>query len=282
MIPLAVPNLTGKEREYLAQAITQNWVGPDGPFVRRFEEMVTAESGRKWAVATITGTAALHVSAFALGFAGKAIDVRHHAFPAARNVFEQLGCDINLVSGGEHRGGENHDAALYRHSGWPTLCDRAPAIGEYPTEATLECYSFAANKTVTCGHGGAVVGDDESLHDELRRLIRQGHGRPGLFNYRMANINAAIGCAQMERLEEFRDAKRRIWDRYLGAFPMRERGTSRWMATADIEVSPEKLAEAGIEVRPEPSGGISLPCSTNLTEADQDTVIKACEAFLRS
>ena len=97
MIPLAVPNLTGKESEYLAEAVEQNWVGPDGPFVRRFEELVASAAGRQWAVATITGTAALHVAAMVLGFSGKLVGVPRNAFPAARNVFNQLYCAVGLI-----------------------------------------------------------------------------------------------------------------------------------------------------------------------------------------
>ena len=281
MIPLAVPNLGRKEREYVNQALDQNWVGPDGPFVRRFEELVAQASGRKWAVATITGSAAIYAAAWVLDFAGKPVKVPRFAFPAARHVFTKMGCAISLVDGGS-----DHDTMFYRAGDYLALCDRAPAIGEPPAPAmsfaSLECYSFAANKTVTCGHGGAVVGDNNDLRYDIRSLIRQGHGLPGRVNYRIANLNAALGCAQMERLDELKEAKRRIWGRYAATFPMRERGTSRWMATADIQVSPERLAEAGIEARAEPSGGISLPCSTGLSEADQYRVIGACDTFLRS
>ena len=280
MISLAVPNLGGKEREYLAKAVKQNWVGPDGPFVRRFEGLVATAAHRQWAVAVITGTAALHVAAMMLGFAGKLVGVPRDAFPAARNVFNQLYCAVVLTEGGE-----NHDAQMYSWGQWPMLCDRAPAIGEPPVDAQLECYSFAANKIVTCGHGGAVVGDNEAHHRQIRSLIRQGYGLQGQFNYRMANLNAAVGCAQMERLAELKAAKRRIWDRYDAMLPMKDRGLSRWMATMDVEpgkriLLAEELSALDIETRMEQSGGLSLPCSTGLTEADQGRVIEVCGAFL--
>ena len=281
MIPLAVPNLRGKERAYLAQAVEQNWIGPEGPFVKRFEDMVAKAAGRKWAVATITGTAALHVAAMVLGFAGKLVGVPRHAFPAARNVFNQMYCAVVLTDGGEC-----HDAQMYSTGPWPMLCDRAPAIGEPPVDAQLECYSFAANKIVTCGHGGAVVGDNDAHERQIRALIRQGQGG-GMFNYRMANVNAALGCAQMERLDELKAAKRRIWDRYAARFPIpiMDRGPSRWMSTLNIKSDEGTLAAElsaqEIETRMEPGGGLSLPCSTGLSETDQDKVIEACGAFLR-
>ena len=280
MIPLAEPNFTGREREYVAEAIASAHAGPDGAFVGMFEDMVAKAAGRSWAVAVDSGTAALHVAAYCLGFQGKAYDWPRHSFPAMWNIGQMLGCHVSPIGGGT-----DHDLALYRekHTLWPTLADRAPAIGGPPGEATLECYSFAANKTVTCGKGGAVVGDDDELRDYVRSAIRPGVNRSGVFNYRMANINAAIGCAQLERLDELRAAKARIWAHYDDAgLPMIERGPSRWMTTVEDHAGlVEAMAEKGIECRMEPGIGVSLPCSTGLTETDQDRVIDAYWSCVR-
>lgn len=275
MIKLCVPNLGPKEAEYVAQALASNWVGPAGPFVERFEALVAKAAKREWAVATITGSAALHAAALALGFGFKQIDVPRDVFPAMRNVLANLDAKIRFVAGGQ-----NHDEQRYVNGRGPALCDRAPAIGELPFDAALECYSFAANKIATCGHGGAIVGDESPLEQYLRQMIRQGYGRTGVFNYRMANLNAAIGCAQMERLDELKDAKRRIWNRYAESLPMIDRGPSRWMATVDLpHALVGRLEVQGIESRAEPSGGVSLPCSTDLSIEDQDRVIRACESW---
>ena len=271
MIPLAAPNLRGKETEYTAQAISREYIGPSGPFVERFEEMVAKASGRKWAVATITGTAALHAAMTVIGGFKSTIAVAEMAFPAARNVLGMVGADVVA-----YVGGENHDCAYYRHY---CVADRAPAIGEPAVRSIVECYSFAANKIATCGHGGAMVGDDMNIRGDLRAVIHQGRNRSGRFNYRMADLNAAIGCAQMERLDELKEAKRRIWRRYADAgIPMMERGASRWMATTTRRLDINRLRDLGIEAREE-CGGTSLPCGTGLTEADQDTVIR-CVASL--
>lgn len=281
MIPLAVPNLTGKENEYVAQAIANNHIGPSGPFVERFEEMVAKASGRKWAIAVLSGTSALEASATILGFAGKKVEVPPTAFPAMRNVLTRLGCEIvddyDLDDG-------NHDCYYYSYQRlWPWLADRAPAIGESIGAgcAIIDCYSFAANKIVTCGMGGAICCDDSDLAEAIIFLIRQRYDRDGIFNYRMADINAAIGCAQMERLDELKEAKRRIWNRYAEHFDMIDRGPSRWMATVNLPHSlADYLREQDIECRPEPSGGVSLPCSTILSSEQQEKVIKAVESWL--
>lgn len=267
MIPLCEPNLSGKEKEYLSQAISTGWVSGNGPFVERFEEMVAKASGRRWAVATTTGTAALHVSAFVSDFQEMrtVVTVPDLAYPAARNVLWNLGCAIIV----EEDTGKNHDRQDYLG-----FSDRAPAIGEPRTEARIECYSFAGNKTVTCGQGGAVVGDEWALETDIRRLI---NNRTGIFNFRLSNICAAVGCAQMERLEEFREKKRSIWNRYHETgLPMIDRGASRWMSTMEWNVP---LVTEEFEFRRERTWGISLPCSTTLTRDQQDKVIKCVESL---
>lgn len=286
MIPLAVPNIGLLEREYVAAALADGYVGPDGPFVRQFESLVAKAAGRTWAVATITGTAALHAAVATL-WAGSAnyerVRIGRDAFPAMSNILTMLGRAHSY-----DLSGTNHDLAVYRRAPIElAIADRAPAIGEDPClDAAVECYSFAANKTVTCGHGGAIVGDDPALEEAIRTQIVQGYGRPGHMNYRMANLNAALGCAQMLRLEELRMLKRRVWNRYIVRdLPLVHRGASRWMCTLNVpcpaDFVKELAASYNIQARAEPSG-VSIPCSTGLSKADQDKVIAACQALLSS
>ena len=287
LIPLAAPNLTGKEAEYAAQAIARGYIGPRGPFVEKFEAAVARAADCQWAVAVITGSAAIHATAVALGFNGGKVRVYSGAYPAARNVFYQLGCELvesdPYWEGDDVGIGEDHDFAYYRNQRGAKLgfADCAPAIGETREDGWVvaECYSFAANKIVTCGQGGAVVGNGRTMENAIREVIQQGRRRDGIANWRMADINAAIGCAQMERLDELKAAKRRIWQRYADAgLPMMERGASRWMATTTRKVDIAKLAEMGIEAREE-CGGVSLPCGTGLTETEQEAVVRACGKF---
>ena len=67
MIPLAVPNLTGREAEYLQQCIETTFVSSVGPFVNLFEEKVAEAAGASLAVATSAGTTGLHVALEAVG-----------------------------------------------------------------------------------------------------------------------------------------------------------------------------------------------------------------------
>jgi perosamine synthetase len=81
-------------------------------------------------------------------------------------------------------------------------------------------FSFNGNKTVTAGGGGMIVTDDAAAAERLRHLSTQARETPAYrhdavaFNYRMTNLNAAVGMAQLERLDEMLAAKREIAARY--------------------------------------------------------------------
>jgi len=88
----------------------------------------------------------------------------------------------------------------------------------------LSCFSFYANKLVTSGEGGMVLTDDEGLAGRLRLLRNLAflpsqrflHEELG-FNFRMTNVQAAIGLAQVERIGDTVDRKRRIGAGFLEA-----------------------------------------------------------------
>jgi perosamine synthetase len=89
----------------------------------------------------------------------------------------------------------------------------------------ISCFSMYANKIVTSGEGGMIVTDNEQLAQkcfELRNLCFQPkrrflHEELG-FNFRITNLQAAVGLAQLERLQEFKRIKRRMGDIYNQAF----------------------------------------------------------------
>ena len=86
--------------------------------------------------------------------------------------------------------------------------------------------SFNGNKTVTTGGGGAIISNDSNLAKRAKHLTTTAkmnhrweyrHDEIG-YNYRLPNINAALGCAQLEQLPDFLRAKRRLFARYSDAF----------------------------------------------------------------
>ena len=90
--------------------------------------------------------------------------------------------------------------------------------------------SFNGNKIITTGGGGAVITDDETIADKAKHLTttaKQPH--PWLFlhdevgfNYRLPNLNAALGCAQIEQLPDYIERKRRLANSYQQWFADKE------------------------------------------------------------
>ena len=86
--------------------------------------------------------------------------------------------------------------------------------------------SFNGNKIVTTGGGGAIVTNDPDLAKTAKHLTTTAkiphqwafwHDAVG-YNYRLPNLNAALGCAQLEKLDDFLSAKRRLAQRYIAGF----------------------------------------------------------------
>lgn len=256
-IPLATPDLRGKEAAYLLQCVEDNWVSSAGPFVNDLEKRMAALSDRKHGVAVASGTAALHLALLCAGvkpgdhvilpdwtFAATANAVCHAgAVPffvdvepstwtlSPQRVAEALmlakkdGLNVSAMIP-VHVLGHPADMdpllELGRDAGIPVIEDAAGAIGAAykgrPVGAFGDAatFSFNGNKTITAGGGGMIVTDHAEFAARARHLSTQ--ARPGAgywhdevgFNYRMTNLNSAVGLAQLERLEEMTAAKKTI------------------------------------------------------------------------
>jgi len=110
--------------------------------------------------------------------------------------------------------------------------DAAEALGSFYKErhtgnwGRLSALSFNGNKVITTGGGGAILTNDEELGKLAKHLTTTAkvphqwafnHDQTG-FNYRLPNINAALGCAQLEQLPVFLEKKRAIAERYRNVF----------------------------------------------------------------
>lgn len=141
----------------------------------------------------------------------------------------------------------------------------------------IACFSFFGNKTITCGEGGMVVCNNDELYERARHLKAQGvvpwkeywHD-VSAYNYRMTNIQAAIGLAQLEQVEDFLEAKQKIkkwYEEELAGLPLLfhqpvgDVSHSYWMISVLVESAEcrqklrEHLKEQGIETRP------TFPCA---------------------
>ncbi len=171
---------------------------------------------------------------------------------------------------------------LSQRYGLRVVEDNAEALGSYyrniptGTQSLVSALSFNGNKIITTGGGGMVVTNDLALADRARYLSTQArecpveyiHNEVG-FNYRMTNLSAAVGVAQLEDLPARLERKRAIAHRYIAAFRaqaaldwQREAEWARsnwWLFTILVEevvagcssrALMEHLREHGVEARP--------------------------------
>ena len=165
-------------------------------------------------------------------------------------------CDMDSLSaiGAKHRIAIVEDAAEALGSKWHG--NRAGSIGLFAV------FSFHGSKTVTTGEGGMFVTRDKALYDRVSTLNNHGRAqgekrqfwpeRLG-FKYKMSNLQAAIGCAQLERIDQLLAGKRRVFEYYarrLGDLPLRMNpeppGTVNgyWMPTFVVDPGVEFDREA--------------------------------------
>jgi perosamine synthetase len=126
------------------------------------------------------------------------------------------------------------DAILHICNTWkiPLVEDAAESLGSYykgkhtGNHGLISCLSFNGNKTITTGGGGAIITNDEAL-GKLAKHITTTAKVPHkwafvhdmvAYNYRMPNLNAALGCAQMETLPGLLEKKRKLADKYQSVF----------------------------------------------------------------
>ncbi|HKW89162.1 MAG TPA: DegT/DnrJ/EryC1/StrS family aminotransferase [Candidatus Acidoferrales bacterium] len=139
----------------------------------------------------------------------------------------------------------------------------------------IGCFSFYANKIITTGEGGMITTNDLALAERARSLRSLAFGRENKFmhaaigfNYRMTNLQAALGCAQLERIDAVIENKRRVARLYteqLSDLPEvqlpAEKPYARnvyWMyhvvlrklSRADRDAVMQRLSQRGIEIRP--------------------------------
>lgn len=385
-IPLSVPNLKGKELEYVTHAVETEWVSTGGPYVSDFENRIAEYVHTSGAVSCQNGTSGLHLSMLAVGVeAGDMVIVPTLTFIAAVNPVKYIGaepvfmdCDDSLCLDPEklekfckeecelNASKENDGSYVLVHKkskrvikavivvhvfgnmadmeriipiakkyGFKVIEDATEAIGTYYTEGIFKgkyagtigdigVYSFNGNKIITTGGGGMVVSDNNEYLNHIRHLSTQAksdelyyeHDEIG-YNYRMTNLQAALGLAQLEQLEEFIEIKNankalykntvkefggRILDNrtsirsncwfyaYMCNDPEERDGLIAFLKDNNIQSRPiwglisDQIPYTGAIVykvekaRYYRDRVVNIPCSTNLTE---DMVRTVCDALKR-
>lgn len=274
-IPLCVPEIRGNEWKYIKECLDTNYVSSVGPFVDRFERELAARVGAHYAVATVNGTAALHIALLVAGVKpDDEVLVSDLTFIAPVNAIRYVGAWPVLIDaepdywqmdpekvidfldnhcrwmGGELRNkttGHRVRAILPVHIlGHPVDFDPISEVArkyeliviEDSTESLgakykgrpvghlgdIACFSFNGNKIITTGGGGMIVTDNETWARRAKYLTTQAKDDPVEFihkeigyNYRLSNIQAAMGCAQLEQLDHFIVKKQQIAKAYTNA-----------------------------------------------------------------
>ena len=273
-IPLHEPRFIGNEKKYVLNTIESTFVSSVGAFVTDFEEKIQTFTSSKRAVATVNGTAALHVALLMAGVQREDIVITQAlTFVATCNALSYIGAeplfvDVSLKTLGlcpkaldEYL--EEHafidDLGVCRHKNcnkrisavvpmhtfghpveldellavskkWHLILveDAAESLGSYyknqhtGTLGLVSALSFNGNKVITTGGGGMVLCQEEELGAKTKHITTTAkiphpyefyHDENG-FNYRMPNLNAALGCAQMENLTDFLEKKRQLARQY--------------------------------------------------------------------
>lgn len=308
-IAFAEPDLGKKESEYLAQAMASGWISGSGEFLDKFEEKFARYIGVDHAITCSSGTAALMLAYHALGVNGESkVIVPDETFIATYNmarVFTQQvepqavdrdtwTLPLKEIKGaygvGVHLYGNPCDMGdIYKHK-FPFIEDCAQSLGSKfkgkmcGSYGLASIFSFHGSKMLTTGEGGMVCTDNDEMAKRVRHLKSQAMTTPyhhtGMgYNFRMTNLQAAIGLAQLERIDEMTERKMemtKFYNEHLSKEFVRQKDqrNSRVVHWANAYRHPrapkvrEVLKDMGIETRPGFLGDntLVLPCSTVLKD----------------
>ncbi len=258
----------GNVWKYVKDCLDTGWVSSVGSYVDDFEKMTAAFAGTKYAVATSSGTTALHICLVMLDVnANDYVITPNITFIATCNAIRYTGAhpilidadelnwqiDLNLleqflenetiqINGACHlkKDGKRIPVIMPVHV-LGNICDMdrllqlskkhnlvvvedsTEALGSYYQNkhagsfGLMGTFSYNGNKIITTGGGGMIVTDDEQLAKRAKHLTTQAKSDPFEYmhdeigyNYRLVNVAAAMGVAQMEQLPDFINRKKEI------------------------------------------------------------------------
>lgn len=248
-IPHSRPTLGEEDRHAVAEALASGFIA-QGARVAAFEREMAARVGVAGAVATSSGTAALAVALRALGVGGgDEVLVPTYVCTAVLHAVRAVGALPRLVDTDPSSFNMDPDAARRARSartkalvavhsfglpadldalsalGLPLIEDAAQALGATFRDRPVGSFgavavvSFYATKLLTTGEGGMLLSNDArilAVGRDLREYDQKDDDRPR-FNYKMTDLQAALGLAQLERFPRFLERRRVLAERYRDA-----------------------------------------------------------------
>jgi perosamine synthetase len=376
IIPLSVPNISGNELKYVQDCLETGWISSVGSYVTEFEDAIAEYVGAKHAVATMNGTAALHIAQLLAGVKpGDYVIMPNITFVATANSIKYTGADPIFIDADpdnwqmdldlldsflshdtvvdkEHHVRLKNDNRIVRaiipvhvqgsmfdmskfhgiikNYNITVIEDAAESLGtrfqgkHSGTFGQFGCFSFNGNKIISTGGGGMIVTDNDSLAQKAKHLTTTAktdallyhHDEVG-YNYRLVNVLAAIGLAQVEQLPAFVARKQEIADFYRSKLEgvgdiqfqhiLNKVQSNNWLFTIKTKYQPELLKflnNSGIMSRPFwmpmhelpmyknniyisdrdhcseiHTSCLSIPCSTNISNRELATVVNTIGNF---
>ena len=252
-IPIYEPYKAKNQRKYVMDCVNSNWISSRGEYIEKFEKSLANYLGVENVITTFNGSVSLMLILRALGIGpGDHVLVPSLTYAATISAINLAGATAILVDSDENfqMVTTNLDSYCFikpkavmvpqlygdapdmnalkkyckRHN-IPLIEDSAESFGcKYKHEmigsiGTASSFSFFGNKVITTGEGGCVCTNDNTLATKMRLLKNQSHvggfihDGPG-FNFRMTNIQAAIGLAQFEDLDHIVKRKKIIAEYY--------------------------------------------------------------------
>jgi perosamine synthetase len=301
--PVAEPYISEKEVEYVNEALSSGWVSSSGKYLDKFEKEFARFIGTKFSLSTSNGTAGLHLALIASGIGqGDEVIVPDFTFIATANTVRYVGAEAVLIDVNPNNlciDPKLIEKAIipvhiYGHpANMPEIMDIAAKHNLIVIEDAAEAhgaeingekvgsfglcgvFSFFGNKIITTGEGGMITTDNEAFYKNARIFRDHGmshHKRYWYneigFNYRMTNIQAALGLAQLEKIDIFIQRRREILKRYKENFQhmagIRFNHEDKWaksvcwMVCLEVDSFDEKtrelfmatLKEKGVDSRP--------------------------------
>jgi len=378
MVLLSVPNIAGNELKYVRECLETGWISSAGSYVDKFEKMVADYVGSKYGVATMNGTAGLHIALLLLGVKeNDYVIVSNLTFVASVNAIKYTGADPILIDAcpktwqmdldlldeflSEKTIINDYGDRVLKSDGrvirtimpvhiqgnifdiekFVNICenykisfveDAAEALGSTykgksaGTFGKFGVFSFNGNKIISTGGGGVIVTDDSSLAKKAKHITTTAKVDPMLYfhdqtgyNYRLVNVLAAIGVAQMEQLPSFVKKKKLIGDFYreklacvgdltfqkvlehvyhndwLFTFKSSKKNALlKYLNTNKIMSRPFWMpmnqlpmykncyyVQKDDNCREIHNSSLSIPCSTNITHQELEKVVKTIKTFFK-